>query len=109
MLNNHSENAIIKPGPPGATMVDLFPIRTLAFMFFAREIPERFSVRFIPTFLPWTSFKKEALDAREALDEMSTRPFKMVKEQRVSLCPKLLELPKQNMSPRPQVRRRRRY
>ncbi|KAL5536335.1 hypothetical protein ACEPAF_156 [Sanghuangporus sanghuang] len=67
MLNNHSESAIIKPGPPGATMVDLFPM-----------------LRFIPTILPWTSFKKAALEARDALDEMSARPFKMVKEQRAS-------------------------
>ncbi|KAL5492942.1 hypothetical protein ACEPAI_4390 [Sanghuangporus weigelae] len=65
VLNNHSESAIIKPGPPGATMIDLFPM-----------------LRFIPTILPWTSFKKAALEARDALDEMSARPFKMVKEQR---------------------------
>ena len=42
-----------------------------------------YPVRYVPAFLPGASFKKAALKARDALDEMSARPYEMVKQQRV--------------------------
>ncbi|EJC99766.1 cytochrome P450 [Fomitiporia mediterranea MF3/22] len=64
-LNEFSENAVARAGPPGTTLVDLFPI-----------------LQHAPSFLPGLSFKDYALEARVALKEMLDRPYETVKQQR---------------------------
>ncbi|PAV19382.1 cytochrome P450 [Pyrrhoderma noxium] len=64
-LNTHSEGTIIRPGPPGSTLVDLFPF-----------------LQYLPSFFPGAKFKKMAEQGKDALYDMATQPYNMVKEQR---------------------------
>ncbi|KAH8104354.1 cytochrome P450 [Phellopilus nigrolimitatus] len=64
-LNTHSESVIVRPGAPGATLVDLFP-----------------ALRFMPSFLPGGRLKRIAAEGKDALRNMIDKPFDMVKERR---------------------------
>ncbi|KAK0201062.1 cytochrome P450 [Desarmillaria ectypa] len=62
-----SEKALkmtIQSGSPAATLVDYFPL-----------------MRYIPTWAPFSAFKRDALEVKAAVEQMMTIPYEQVKEE----------------------------
>lgn len=54
----------IQSGSPAATLVDYFPL-----------------MRYIPTWAPFSAFKRDALEVKAAVEQMMTIPYEQVKEE----------------------------
>ncbi|KAF8064213.1 cytochrome P450 [Lyophyllum atratum] len=63
-LAEEAATLTVQSGSPAATLVDFFPV-----------------LRHIPTWAPFSGFKREALKARTAVDKMMNVPFDMVKKE----------------------------
>lgn len=83
---------------PGATYVDIFPIRMssrriiFCVLYADRAVKShRYAVKYIPSWFPGAAFKRDAKRLRGLLETMTYRPFEQVKTNMVSTisgCPK---------------------
>lgn len=64
---------------PGAWLVDTLPIRKAPSHI--KHLTHPFSVRYLPEWLPFTTFKKVAAEHRKTLIDMVNYPYDFVKEQ----------------------------
>ncbi|KAF5375444.1 hypothetical protein D9615_007975 [Tricholomella constricta] len=63
-LAEEAATLTVESGSPAATLVDFFPV-----------------LRHIPTWAPFSGFKRKALETRKAVDKMMNVPFDMVKKE----------------------------
>lgn len=59
----------VESGSPAATLVDFFP-----------------SMKYLPTWLPFTNFKRNALETRKAVEVMFRVPYDLVIKDMVNIC-----------------------
>jgi hypothetical protein len=72
----------------GSHLVDVLPWRKSLFLWLS-NISHLFAVRFMPSWLPGTGFKKEAADAAARLTEFVERPYNFVCDSMVSILSRL--------------------
>ncbi|EAU87749.2 cytochrome P450 [Coprinopsis cinerea okayama7 len=63
-LAERAATMTVQSGSPAATLVDFFPV-----------------MRHIPTWAPFSSFKRKALETRKAVEDMMEIPFQLVKQE----------------------------
>ncbi|KAK0201063.1 cytochrome P450 [Desarmillaria ectypa] len=63
-LAERAATMTVQSGTPAATLVDYFPV-----------------MRYIPTWAPFSSFKRDALQVKAAVDQMMSLPYERVKEE----------------------------
>lgn len=86
----------VQSGSPAATLVDFFPALRYVRPHHVnhgqleRSLISAPSSRHIPTWAPFSSFKKNALETRKAVKDMMEVPFKQVVSEMASACEDLI-------------------
>lgn len=71
----------IQSGSPAATLVDYFPLMRLVARLAIQIYGADTLLRYIPTWAPFSAFKRDALEVKAAVEQMMTIPYEQVKEE----------------------------